>query len=157
MSLRKTGVNAVTAVVRQWWRLSRGLTLGAQGVVVDGRERVLLVRHRYRPGWFFPGGGVERGETVRSALARELEEEGGVVLTGPPELHGMFCNGSNFPGDHIAVFLVRHWEQPAVPRPNAEIEEQGFFAVGALPRGTEAGTRRRLGEIFGKSPVSETW
>lgn len=147
----------ITGLMRPWWRLTRGLTLGAQGVVIDSRSRVLLVRHGYRPGWHFPGGGVERGETIETALSRELREEAGVRLTGRPELHGMFANIENFPGDHIAVFLVRNWEQPAVPRANAEIAEQGFFASGDPPPETEAGARRRLEEIFGKAEVGETW
>ena len=147
----------ISRVLRPWWRLTRGLTLGAQGVVVDARSRVLLVRHGYRPGWHFPGGGIERNETLLVALARELEEETGVTLKQQPVLHGLFSNGDNFPGDHIALFIVREWEQRQVPRPNAEIAEQGFFTVDDVPAGTDAGTRRRLGELFNGKDVSDKW
>lgn len=147
----------IVRALRPWWRLTRGLTIGAQGVVIDQRSAVLLVRHNYRPGWFFPGGGVERRETIETALARELREETGVLLSAPAQLHGMFSNGANFPGDHIAVFTVRAWEQPETPPPNLEIAEQGFFAIGDLPRGTDAGARRRLAEIFDGADLSETW
>lgn len=147
----------ITRALRPWWRLTRGLTLGAQGVVIDKRSQVLLVRHRYRAGWFFPGGGVERHETLQTALARELREEAGIRLTARPQLHGMFANNKNFPGDHIAVFLVRGWERPSVPRPNAEIAEQGFFAVDNLPAETDPGTKRRLMEIFSGAEVADMW
>jgi ADP-ribose pyrophosphatase YjhB (NUDIX family) len=147
----------ITRALRPWWRLTRGLTLGAQGVVVDARSHVLLVRHGYRPGWFFPGGGVERNETLRIALARELEEETGVIPTGQPVLHGLFSNTDNFPGDHIALFIVREWEQPRVPSANAEIAEHGFFAVDDVPAGTDAGTRRRLAELFNDAELSDKW
>ena len=144
-------------ILRPWWRLTRGLTLGSQGVVIDAKSQVLLIRHRYRPGWFFPGGGVERNETLTSALARELDEETGVKLTAPAEFHGLFANIENFPGDHIAVFLVREWEQPSIPAPSVEIAELGFFALDRLPDGTSGGTRRRLAEIFDGATKSEKW
>ena len=147
----------VLRMLRPYWRLTRGLTLGAQGAVLDEVGRVLLIRHGYRPGWFFPGGGVERRETVAEALARELREEAGIVVTEAAELHGLFANSTRFPGDHIAVFVVRHWQQPEVPRPNAEVREQGFFAQDALPEGTDPGTRRRLAEILQGARPGQTW
>lgn len=147
----------IIRALRPIWRVTRGLTLGAQGVVIDGRSRVLLVRHRYTAGWHFPGGGVERGETIANALARELGEEAGIVLTAPAELHGMFSQGEKFPGDHIAVYIVRAWEQPRVPVSNMEIAEQGFFALDDVPRDTDAGARARLAEIFDGAGVSEMW
>ena len=139
------------------WRMRRALTLGAQGVVIDGQNRVLLVRHSYRPGWHFPGGGVEWNETVEDALGRELSEEAGVTLTGRPVLHGLFANFEKFPGDHIAVFLVREWTRPVVPAANAEIRQSGFFAIDALPTETSLATGRRIAEIFNGEPVSPRW
>ncbi|MGV1013516.1 MAG: NUDIX domain-containing protein [Methyloceanibacter sp.] len=144
-------------MLRPIWRLRRGLTLGAQGVVIDGQGRVLLVRHSYRPGWWFPGGGVEWGETLEAALARELHEEVGVTLTGAPELHGVFANFSNFPGDHIAVFVVRHWRREATHRAPREIAEQAMFTPKDPPSLTDRGTRKRLAEIFDHAPLSAAW
>lgn len=154
---KSSSTSLITRTLRPWWRMTRGLTLGAQGAVFDESGHVLLVRHRYRPGWFFPGGGVERHETLHSALARELKEETGVMLSSPPELHGLFANIENFPGDHIALFIVREWERLRIPPPNAEIAAQDFFPPDALPRETDAGTRRRLAEIIGGDPVGERW
>lgn len=147
----------ISPLLRRYWRLTRGLTLGAQGIIIDDAERVLLVRHGYRPGWWFPGGGVERGETLERALARELEEEAGVILEGAPELFGVFANFRSFPGDHIAVYVIRQWRQPVPPTPNVEIAETGFYARDALPEGTHAGVRRRLAELFEGAARSPDW
>jgi ADP-ribose pyrophosphatase YjhB (NUDIX family) len=147
----------ITAMLKPFWRLRRGMTLGAQGVIIDGGGRVLLVRHSYRPGWFFPGGGVEWGETIEAALARELDEEVGVELRAPAELHGIFSNFANFKGDHIAVFIVRHWTRRENYRRPAEISEADMFDVRHLPERTDAGTRNRLAEIFDGAPTSALW
>ncbi len=147
----------VTSILRPIWRMRRGLTLGAQGVVIDAEGRILLVRHSYRPGWWFPGGGVEWGETLETALARELDEEVGVTLTGAPELHGVFANFTNFPGDHIAVFIVRQWQRKESYRAPVEIAESGMFAPDVPPDPTDLGTRKRLAEIFDRTPLSPTW
>ncbi len=147
----------VTKALQRFWRLRRGLTMGAQAVVLAGGNRVLLIRHGYRDGWHFPGGGVEKGEPVREALARELQEEVGIVPAATPALFGLYANFAAFPGDHIALFVVRDWTQPHVPAPNWEVREQGFFAADALPGGTVGSVRRRLNEVLKDVPRSDYW
>ena len=148
----------LTATLRPIWRMRRGMTLGAQGAIIDGDNRILLIRHSYRPGWFFPGGGVEWGETLETALVRELAEEVGVQLMKPATLHGLFANFSNFPGDHIAVFVVRHWTRtPENYVQRGEIAEAGMFAADAVPAHTDEGTRQRIAEIFGGAPIDGRW
>lgn len=147
----------VRKALQRYWRWQRGLTLGAQGIVIDAEGRILLIRQTYLPGWVFPGGGVESNETVRTALERELDEEVGVGLTGEPELLGIYANHKVFPGDHIVVSVVRTWRQLRPLAPNSEIAEAAFFAPDALPDGTTGGTRRRVAEILGQAPKSATW
>lgn len=148
---------AIRRILHLYWRFSRPATLGARAVVIDAAGRVFLIRHSYVSGWHFPGGGVEAGESIVSALAREIREEGNIELTAPPVLHGIYFNCRASRRDHVALFVVRQFRQDVPPKPNYEIVGHGFFALDALPDDTSAGTRARLAEIFGGRPVSEEW
>lgn len=138
-------------------KITRGMTLGVRAVVLDGENRVFLVRHTYVPGWSLPGGGVEVGETFVTSLARELEEEGNIVLEGEPQLHGIFFNIGGRRRDHVAIYVVRAFRQTA-PRPgDVEIAETGFFALDALPVDTTRATRQRLAEVLEGAPITAHW
>jgi 8-oxo-dGTP pyrophosphatase MutT (NUDIX family) len=133
------------------------MTLGVRGVVLDGDNKVFLVRHSYVAGWHLPGGGVEVGETFLEALRRELVEEGRIELTGEPVLHGVFFNGHVSRRDHVAVYVIRQFRQDRLPKPNHEIVECGFYAADALPEETTMGTRLRIAEVRdGTTPIT-TW
>jgi ADP-ribose pyrophosphatase YjhB (NUDIX family) len=140
-----------------YWRFARGMTLGVRAVVLDGENRVFLVKHSYVSGWHLPGGGVETGESFHDALRRELAEEGRIEVLGEPVLHGLFFNSHVSRRDHVAVYLVRHFRQDRQPEPNREIVACGFFAAGALPAETTRGTRLRISEVLDGRAPSATW
>ena len=148
---------AIRRVLHFHWRFSRGLTIGVRGLVFDAQGRVFLVKHSYVAGWHLPGGGVEHGETLATALARELREEGNIELLGPAEFHGIYWNRRMAWRDHVALYVVRSFRQSAPPQPNREIVAHGFFARDALPEGTTPGTRARLAEVFGGHAAAEFW
>jgi 8-oxo-dGTP pyrophosphatase MutT (NUDIX family) len=148
---------ALRRVLHFYWRFARGMTLGVRALVIGEDRRIFLVKHSYVSGWHLPGGGVEVGETLFDALARELMEEGRIELTGEPDLHGIFFNSYASRRDHVAVYVIRHFRQSKLPAPNREIVACGFFEAGALPAETTPGTRLRISEALdGKEPVA-TW
>ncbi|MBY8882510.1 NUDIX hydrolase [Actinacidiphila acidipaludis] len=75
----------------------RAETVAAGVLLFDEDDRVLLVDPTYKPGWEFPGGVVERGESPARAGYREVAEELGIELTRGLEL------------------LVVDWEPPRPP------------------------------------------
>ena len=156
--IRKRYEPQLRRIFHLYWRLARGMTMGVRAVVLDGDDKVFLVKHSYVSGWYLPGGGVEVGETLLESLRRELMEEGRIELVGEPVLHGVFFNAHVSRRDHVAVYVIRHFRQDRLPEPNHEIVECGFYDAGALPADTTAGTRLRIAEVLGgTAPIATTW
>jgi ADP-ribose pyrophosphatase YjhB (NUDIX family) len=157
--LRRRAEDALRVMLHLYWRFARGMTLGVRAVVIDDDRRVFLIRHTYVHGWHLPGGGVEPGETLHDALARELCEEGNIELDADstPQLFAMYFNRRVSRRDHVALFVVRDFRQQRPPTPTREIAAHGFFKIDDLPGETTTGTRARIAEVMAGAPPSRTW
>lgn len=139
-------------------RFTRGMTMGVRALVVDDSERVLLVRHTYVNGWYFPGGAIDPGEHAFDAVGRELTEEAGIALSGPPRLLSVFQNAHASARDHVVLFHCPDWIQEHTPNvPNREIAEVGFFPMDDLPKDMSPGTMRRIQEWRNNEVATPVW
>lgn len=127
----------------------------AAAVIVDGLDRVLLVRPSYhRDRWLMPGGGGELLESPRQACERELVEELGarvplgellVVDWIPPRDAQGFA-------ELLFVFdggLVDGEEAAAIRLPDTELMEAAFLPLEEAATRLTAPDARRLRAAFG--------
>jgi ADP-ribose pyrophosphatase YjhB (NUDIX family) len=156
-SVRRPFEFSMQRLMHLYWRFARGLTVGVRALVIDGTGRVFLVKHSYVSGWHLPGGGVEAGETLMTALTRELREEGNIELSDPPAFFAVYFNRRISRRDHVALYVVRAFHQSAPPQPTKEIIAHGFFAPEALPQDTTRATRERIAEVLDGRPAAELW
>ena len=120
----------------------RPINLGVRIMLIqDGK--VLLVRHVYQGGWFMPGGGLKRRETIEEAARRESLEEVGVKMH-KMELFGIFFHFTEWKSDHIVLFLSEDFTM--ADKNDSEIAEKKFFPLDDLPEALGSGHRRRLKE-----------
>lgn len=97
--------------------------VAAMGIVRDEQGRVLLVRTRRRE-WEPPGGQVEEGEDLLTALKREVEEESGCTVE-VDRLVGVYANTGDLP-QVIFAFLCTYLG--GAPRPSDETPEVGWYS-----------------------------
>ncbi|MGF9563727.1 NUDIX domain-containing protein [Neorhizobium sp. JUb45] len=143
-------------LLHRYFLLTRSMTLGVRAACFDEEGRVFLVRHTYVPGWYFPGGGVERGETANAALSKELREEGNLEIQGYPQLFASYFNRGASKRDHVLFYRV-DVKQTSVRLPDREIAESGFYSLDALPEGVTKSTLSRLKELSGESKLQDYW
>ncbi|HRQ86672.1 MAG TPA: NUDIX hydrolase [Candidatus Saccharibacteria bacterium] len=65
-----------------------------KAVILDEEGRILVVKERGRDWWDIPGGGIDHGETIKDALARELFEE--VSLKGDFEYETLLAEDPRY-------------------------------------------------------------
>jgi 8-oxo-dGTP pyrophosphatase MutT (NUDIX family) len=127
--------------------------MGVAGAVFDDQGRLLLVKHRYNPGWRLPGGGVDRGEPPQDAILRELREEVG-LCGGTAEFFGLYVRKAGWVTAVIAVYRI--YGAQVNFRPNLEIKEICYADPGMPPGGCTPAARKRLRELAG-AELSPYW
>lgn len=140
-----------------YWKIAKPVSVGVRAIVLDDRERVLLVRHSYAPEWYLPGGRVRRSEGIVDAVHRELDEEVGVKAAAASlRLLGTYSSAKECKRDHISVFVVRGAARPSIGC-SLEVLEQRWCSLEELPEGVSPGTRRRLQEYAGGQQLTYLW
>ena len=146
-----------TRLFHTWFLLTRPMTLGVRALAFDAEGRILLVRHTYIRGWHLPGGGVERGQTMVDALARELREEANVEFGRPPKLQSVHLNTRVTKRDHVVLYLCENVRQAAPKERDLEIEEARFFRLEDLPETVAASTATRIREFNNGAAADPFW
>jgi 8-oxo-dGTP diphosphatase len=114
----------------------------AVSAAVFRQGRVLIVRRARAPliGHFsLPGGGVEAGETLATALARELEEEVGVeaeILAFNRHVEAIAYEGERVRTHFVIASFVARWKS-GEPRLSDEVDAVDWIdPAGPLPTPT---------------------
>jgi 8-oxo-dGTP diphosphatase len=107
----------------------------------DGRW--LLIRRADTGTWALPGGTLEWGETLRTGLRREMEEEAGVLACEVERVVGVFSRPDRDPRFHAVTVVVACTVAPPTKPPSnpLEILEARLFKDEELPRDLAMGMK----------------
>jgi ADP-ribose pyrophosphatase YjhB (NUDIX family) len=100
-------------------------------VLPDGR--LVLVKRRDNGLWSLPGGLIDWGESIPSAISRELSEETGLTVIRIGRLVGVYSSFDRDPRVHsVAVAVEIEAAGTMAPVDELEIAEIGAFASSSL-------------------------
>ncbi len=86
------------------------IRVSLKAVILDDEGQILVVKENGRDWWDIPGGGLDHGETIKDALARELFEE--ISLKGDFEYETLIAEDPRYLESHNLyqmriTFIVR--------------------------------------------------
>ncbi len=133
-----------------------------RALVVDRSDRLVLFHANLpdrEPWWFAPGGGVERGESDEAAIARELEEEIGLIvdpasLPAPVWTRDSIFRWKDVDERHLERFFLVRVNEHVVDISGLDADEAGvvreyrWWAPDELLASTERFSPARLPQLF---------
>lgn len=104
--------------------------IGVTGVILNDKNEILLCKHTYRgkSGWSLPGGYIKAKEHPKEALAREIEEETGLIV----RVNAQYNLRTDRETARIDISLVGEYIGGEF-RKSHEVSEADFFAFENLP------------------------
>lgn len=103
----------------------------AHVLVKTSEDKILLVRRKDVPVWVLPGGGFEKGETVKQTARREFQEETGILLKEP--LRAVCHYFPSSPASFDKYILYYYLEKEYQPKLTNESCDFGYFLISQLP------------------------
>ena len=132
-------------------------SVGVRILVINSKNEILLVEHTYVDGWHFPGGGVNRNESMHAAAKRELWEESGVIATKTLSIFNIYHHDIHGVTDYPILFVTSDFQNDPNAVLSPEIKQAKWFSLNALPSTITQSTQNRINEYFYQAPVSELW
>jgi 8-oxo-dGTP diphosphatase len=151
MMIRWPQPRDVFALVREATRhVLRHPVVGVAAAARTEDGRWVLIRRRDTGEWALPGGTLEWGETLSAAIERELSEEAGVDLEGPPELINVYSRPERDYRFHAVTIVVsaRVSEPRSPPKNPLEIAEVRLFERADLPTTLSMGMTDMLADVL---------
>jgi 8-oxo-dGTP diphosphatase len=124
------------------------VTVGA--IIIDDENRVLLLKHVFRPGsgWGIPGGFINKAENPEKAVRRELAEEIGLKVENVRIVHARTFRMTN----QVEILF----RATPVGTPNSksiEIADLGWFRFEDLPHGLNEDQKGFIEGILNGDPL----
>jgi len=118
--------------MKDWDKILKTPYLTVDAVVID-KGKILLVKRKNIPflgQWALPGGFVERGETLRKAVMREVLEETG-LKTAPEKIIGIYDDPKRDPvrGHVVTAGFLCSVKGGKLKPQFEEVKETRFFPV----------------------------
>ena len=127
----------------------------AVGTIISGEEGFLLLRRAIEPAlgkWTFPGGYMDRGETLEQAAVREALEETGVTIA----LRGLL-QAYSYAVRSIVMIVFEGHAVAGTPCATPESLEVRWFAPSEIPWGDLAfpSTRSAMRDFFHRHGLAQ--